>query len=84
MAEQNNGQFESRTTEGLPFEDYVRQTLAALMTEQKSLREEMVERFIQLSRQIKQLDKKVDVFILEQIAIKDEWQELRDAQQPKH
>ncbi|MBO0799187.1 MAG: hypothetical protein J2P31_10245 [Blastocatellia bacterium] len=65
---------ENKSTSPLPFEDFVRQQFALLSTrfdnlssEVTGLRQEMIERFLQLSRQIRHLDQKVDIFIQEQI-----------------
>jgi hypothetical protein len=40
----------------------------------------MNDRFFELGRQVKDLDRKVDIFIKEQLYLKDEWRELRDSQ----
>lgn len=91
MTGDNSQDTDGRSTTEPPFEEYVRRQfglIAAQMNRmeqsQAELKAEMVERFLQLSRQIKRLDQKVDIFIQEQLAIKDEWRELRDSQQPKH
>jgi hypothetical protein len=44
----------------------------------------MAKRFLQLSRQIKHLDQKIDIFIQEQIYLKDEWRELRETVKAKN
>jgi hypothetical protein len=84
MAEKNN---DDVTTSPLPFEEFVRQqfvlVFARLDNLELSLRTEITERFLQLSRQIKHLDQKVDIFIQEQIYLKDEWREVRDTLKPK-
>jgi hypothetical protein len=79
------------TTTPTPFEEFVRQQfemlnnqLTSLETGVGSLRTEMIERFLQLSRQIREPDQKVDIFIREQIYIKDDIRELREARLPKN
>jgi hypothetical protein len=87
MAEENNS-IDNRSTSPLPFEDFVRQqfelVFARLDSLESSLRTEIAERLLQLSRQIKHLDQKVDIFIQEQIYMKDEWRELREIVKPKN
>ncbi|MBO0723073.1 MAG: hypothetical protein J2P41_19770, partial [Blastocatellia bacterium] len=85
MPEENNSG-ENKSTSPLPFEDFVRQQFALVFTRlddlETSLRAEMAERFLQLSRQIRHLDQKVDIFIQEQIYMKDEWRQLRENVKP--
>jgi hypothetical protein len=76
MSEENTKHLDADSTNPLPFEEFVRQHLALLIKQgnelreqQAKLREEMVERFLQLSRQIRDLDQKVNVFIREQTYI---------------
>jgi hypothetical protein len=90
MAEENNS-IENRSTSPLPFEEFVRQQfelvfarLDNLSNGVNGLSQEMIERFLQLSRQIKHLDQKVDIFIQEQIYMKDELRELREIVKPKN
>jgi transcriptional antiterminator len=87
MAEENNS-IDNRSTSPLPFEDFVRQqfelVFARLDSLESSLRTEIAERLLQLSRQIKHLDQKVDIFIQEQIYMKDELRELREIVKPKN
>jgi hypothetical protein len=87
MAEENNS-IENRSTSPLPFEEFVRQqfelVFARLDSLESGLRTEIAERFLQLSRQIKHLDQKVDIFIQEQIYMKDELRELREIVKPKN
>jgi hypothetical protein len=66
MSEDNAEHLDADSTIPAPFEDFVRQGLALLIKQGNELREgqvklqkEMVERFLQLSRQIKDLDQKV-------------------------
>jgi hypothetical protein len=77
MLEDNNN-LNADTTNPTPFEDFVRQQLVAIAAQVNSLRGEMVERFVQLSRQMRDLDQKVNVFIREQTYIKDDIRELRE------
>lgn len=72
------------STSPLPFEEYVRQTLALLVAQQRELQQqqngfrlEMVERFLQISRQIKDLDMKVDIYTREHSYMKDDIREVR-------
>jgi hypothetical protein len=90
MSEDNTKNLDADSTNPLPFEEFVRQHLALLIKQgnelreqQVKLQEEMVERFLQLSRQIKDLDQKVNVFIREQTYIKDDVRELREERLPK-
>lgn len=90
MSEENTKNLDADSTNPLPFEEFVRQHLALLIKQgnelreqQVKLQEEMVERFLQLSRQIKDLDQKVNVFIREQTYIKDDVRELREERLPK-
>ena len=82
----------------VPFEDFIRQQLALITTrldsisdEVNTLRLEMIEQFVQLNRQvrdvdavvsnaeerIRDLDYKLDEFIKEQIRLKREWREFQ-------
>ena len=90
MSEDNTKNLDADSTNPLPFEEFVRQHLALLIKQGNELREqrvklqeEMVERFLQLSRQIKDLDQKVNVFIREQTYIKDDVRELREERLPR-
>jgi hypothetical protein len=86
-------------TTPLPFEEFVRQQFALLLKQQAEMRQEIaevrqesLERFLQLSRQIrevdtrlasleqvyKDLDYKVDVFIREQLNIKRELHRMQE------
>jgi hypothetical protein len=64
MAEKND---DDVTTSPLPFEEFVRQQFVLVFARLDSLEANMSDRFLQLSRQIKHLDQKVDIFIQEQI-----------------
>ncbi len=93
MSEENTKSLNADSTAPLPFEEFVRQQLALLFKQQAELREEMVERFVQLSRQVrdlsngvagvkedvKDLDYKVMPFIKEQINLKRRLDELSDS-----
>ena len=98
MPEDNTNSQNDDSTTPLPFEEFVRQQLATILVRldgvENSLRQEMVERFLQLSRQIRELDTRVgkieervedidyklDDFIKEQIRIKREWREFQQRQ----
>jgi hypothetical protein len=84
MSEDKDKNTNDDSTNPVPFEDFVRQQLAMITQQIRDLRGEMGERFVQLSRQIKHLDQKVDVFIQDQIYMKNEWRELRDSFKPKN
>lgn len=91
MPEDNTESLNGNATNPAPFEEFVRQQFEMLNNRMTSLeaglgnlRTEMIERFLQLSRQIRELDQKVDVFIREQIYIKDDIRELREARLPKN
>ena len=93
MSEENTKSLNVDSTVPLPFEEFVRQQLSLLFKQQAELREEMIERFVQLSRQVrdlsngvaevkedvKDLDYKVMPFIKEQINLKRGLDELRDS-----
>jgi len=73
MPEENNS-LDNQSTSPLPSEEFVRQQFALLSSRLDNLssgvsglRQEMMERFLQLSRQLRHLDQKVDIFIQEQI-----------------
>jgi hypothetical protein len=83
MAEENNS-IENRSTSPLPFEEFVRQQFGLVFARLDSLDTNIAERFLQLSRQIKHLDQKVDIFIQEQIYMKGELRELREIVKPKN
>jgi hypothetical protein len=83
MAEENSS-VDNRSTSPLSFEEFVRQQFGLVFARLDSLETNMTERFLQLSRQIKHLDQKVDIFIQEQIYMKDEWRELREIVKPKN
>jgi hypothetical protein len=83
MAEEDNS-IDNRPTIPLPFEEFVRQQFELIFVRLDGLENNMAERFLQLSRQIKHLDQKVDIFIQEQIYMKDEWRELREIVKPKN
>jgi len=59
MPEDNNSDLNADLTNPIPFEDFVRQQLLALAAQVNVLREDTVERFLQLSRQIRELDARV-------------------------
>ncbi|GEM_PF-1387019 len=83
MTEDDTNNLDGQSTNEPPFEEFVRRQFESLFAEIAGLRVEMVERFLQLSRQIKHLDQKVDVFVQEHTFLKDELRELRAAQRPK-
>lgn len=69
MSENNGNSSESKTTQELEFQEFVKQQFELLFVQttqvnQKvdDLRREVIERFLQLSRQIRDLDSKVDIY----------------------
>ena len=77
MAEDNN-----KSTENVPFEEFVKTQFELVFAKLDKLELEMVDRFLQLSRQVRHLDQKVDIFIQEQIYLKDEMCEIRKQVNP--
>lgn len=82
-------------TNPTPFEQYVMNQFALILTHldgmesglraiESNLRTEMVERFVQVNRQVRNLDGKIDVFIREHLEIKQELREVRDSLNPKN
>lgn len=73
MAEDPTKAHDDKATSEPPFEEYVKRQFELVFTRldglETRLRAEMVERFIQLSRQIRDLDQKIDVFVREQTYI---------------
>ena len=98
MSENNTELNNGDPTSPLSFEEFVRQHLTGISTRldsvENSLRQEMVDRFLQLSRQIlevnnnvakidervEDIDYKLDDFIKEQIRMKREWREFQERQ----
>ncbi len=77
MSGDNGNSMENKSTQELEFQSFVRQQLELLFAQQTEMRTEMHERFLQLSRQIKDLDIKVDVYTREHSYMKDDIRELR-------
>lgn len=77
MPENNSQNSETKSTQDLPFEEYVKRQFEALFARVDNLELNMNERFIQLSRQIRDLDIKVDVYTREHSYMKDDIRELR-------
>ena len=77
MPEDDTNGLSAGTTGSAPFEDFVRQQLAMIVATLERIERDSIDRFVQLSRQIRELDHKVDIFIREQIYIKDDIRELR-------
>jgi hypothetical protein len=95
MSEDNTESLNGGSTNPTPFEEYIKAQFemiqvrltkieAKIETEAAGIRTEMVERFVQLRRQVRELDQKVDIFIREQIYIKDDIRELRESRIPKN
>jgi hypothetical protein len=83
MSEDDTNGLNADTTGPTPFEDFVRQQLEMIVATLERIERDNIDRFIQLSRQVRGLDQKVDIFIKEQIYIKDDIRELREAKLPK-
>ena len=84
MSGDNGSNLENKSTQELEFQQFVRQQFELMFArmdrmegEVAGLRQELVERFLQLSRQIKDLDIKVDVYTREHSYMKDDIRELR-------
>lgn len=77
MSGNNGNDLENISTQELEFQDFMKQQLGLLFTQQSEMRTEMRERFLQLSRQIKDLDIKVDVYTREHSYMKDDIREMR-------
>ena len=98
MTESNSNNLENQPTQEPSFEERVSRQLeliltqlAAVQAEQATMRTEMIEHFVQLSRQIREvearvarteerfedMDYKLDDFILKQIRVKREWRDLQ-------
>ncbi len=82
MPEDDTDGLSAGITGSAPFEDFVRQQLAMIVATLERIERDGIDRFLQLSRQIRELDQKVDIFIREQIYIKDDIRELRAARIP--
>ncbi|MGE0128543.1 MAG: hypothetical protein AB7U82_10730 [Blastocatellales bacterium] len=77
MPEDETNGLNADTNGSAPFEDFVRQQLEMIIATLERMERDNVDRFVQLSRQVRELDQKVDIFIKEQIYIKDDIRELR-------
>ena len=77
MTGSNGNDIESRSTQELEFQEFVKRQLELLFAQQSEMRTEMHERFLQLSRQIKDFDIKVDVYTREHSYMKDDIREMR-------
>ena len=77
-----NNDLNADTTNPIPFEDFVRQHLMALSAQMNSLREEMIERFLQLSRQILELNARVGRVEEEVGKVREDIRDLEDKVDP--
>jgi len=77
MPESNGNNLENRTTQELEFQEFVKKQFEMLFIRIDKLETEMRERFLQLSRQIRDLDIKVDVYTREHSYMKDDIREMR-------
>ena len=77
MPESNGENLESRATQELEFQEFVKKQFEMLFIRLDNLETEMRERFLQLSRQIRDLDIKVDVYTREHSYMKDDIREMR-------
>lgn len=95
MSEDRTEPLNERPTNPTPFEQYVMNQFELILTHldsmesglraiESNLRTEMVERFVQVNRQVRNLDGKIDVFIREHLEIKQELREVRDSLTPKN
>lgn len=88
MSEDRTDSLNEQSTNPTPIEQRVEKQLELILTRldnlESSLRAEMVKRFVQVSRQVRDLDWKVDVFIKEQLYLKQDLREVRDSLTPKN
>ena len=77
MAEVNGNSAESKTTQEPEFQEFVKNQFELLFARVDKLELNMGERFLQLSRQIRDLDIKVDVYAREHSYMNDDIRELR-------
>lgn len=98
MSEENSRPLDENATNPVQFEDFVRQQFEMIASRLDRMEKEMVERFVQLSRQgletreqvvearedIRDLDGKVDHFIREHLRIKRDLRELQESLNPRH
>ena len=81
MSGSNGNELENKSTQELEFQEFVKKqfelVFARMDNMEGSLRSEMNDMLLQLSRQVRELDQKVDVFIREHLNIKDDIRELR-------
>ena len=77
MPEDETNGLNANATGSTPFETFVRQRLGIIAATLERIEGDSVDRFVQLSRQARELDQKVDIFIKERIHIKDDVRELR-------
>ncbi len=77
MPENNGNNSESRTTQELEFQEFVKKQFEMLFIRIDNLETEMRERFLQVSRQIRDFDIKVDVYTREHSYMKDDIREVR-------
>lgn len=81
MSGDNGNSMENKSTQDLEFQQYVKQQFELVFSRmdnmESSLRSDMNDMFLQLSRQVRELDQKVDVFIREHLHIKDDIRDLR-------
>lgn len=93
MSEDNTKSMNGDPTSPLPVEEFVKQQFSVILTRLDKIESEMAERFVQLSRQIRDLDAraakieerledidyKLDDFIKEQIRMKREWRDFQES-----
>lgn len=62
MPEDDTNGLNANTTGSTPFEVFVRQQLEMIVATLERIERDSIDRFIQLSRQMRELDQKVDIF----------------------
>lgn len=77
MTGSNGENIENKSTQDLELQQFVKKQFELLSAQISGLQLEMLERFLQLSRQIKDLDIKVDVYTREHSYMKDDIREMR-------
>lgn len=84
MSGSNGNDLENKSTRELEFQEFVKKQFELVLArmdkldgEIQGVRQELVDRYLQLSRQIKDFDIKVDVYTREHSYMKDDIREMR-------
>lgn len=76
MSEENTKKLYAEATTPLPFEEFVKQQFAMLLKQQAEIREEALERFLQLSRQYREIETRLAVIEARLTAIEELYKDL--------